>query len=185
MFNFLVPCRCPIKERRSRCNIVQDLKIHKLCSFLQWYTGEWLRSYPSLSDRTIKVKGKNFEKISVSNASRRRLAGVTAQSFQWRGSVYNQIILYVLSKRRGLHKRAELVLLKGFMQDMQNCTGCYLKCQKTRFAYICDKDELILRKFCARQAIYAIITQSSLLTGRYLYADWMYRRLSKSFIDIS
>ncbi|CAM6103592.1 unnamed protein product [Calypogeia fissa] len=44
----------------------------------QWYTGEWLRSYPSLSDRTIPVKGDTFEKISISNASRRRLAGNVA-----------------------------------------------------------------------------------------------------------
>lgn len=44
----------------------------------QVYTGVWLRHYTPLQARTMSVEGDKLEKISASNATRRRLAGSRA-----------------------------------------------------------------------------------------------------------
>ncbi|XP_024528054.1 citrate synthase 3, peroxisomal [Selaginella moellendorffii] len=42
----------------------------------QWYIGEWLRKYIPLSNRSVETTAEKLGQISVSNATRRRLAGV-------------------------------------------------------------------------------------------------------------
>lgn len=41
----------------------------------QVYTGVWLRHYTSLKDRLPSTEADKFGQVSVSNATRRRLAG--------------------------------------------------------------------------------------------------------------
>ncbi|KAG6541027.1 hypothetical protein Mapa_017600 [Marchantia paleacea] len=47
----------------------------------QWYTGEWLRAYTPVSDRTeiTAAKAEKLGQVPISNASKRRLAGVAGE----------------------------------------------------------------------------------------------------------
>jgi len=49
--------------------------ISVICLVVQVYTGEWLRHYMPLKERMVQTDADRLGQVSISNASRRRLAG--------------------------------------------------------------------------------------------------------------
>jgi len=45
--------------------------------FVQWYQGVWLRHYTPATSRSVSGKSETLANITVSNATKRRLAGAS------------------------------------------------------------------------------------------------------------
>jgi hypothetical protein len=56
-------------------HLIIFLNVLLLSLIIQVYTGVWLRHYMPLNERMVSTEADKLGRVSISNASRRRLAG--------------------------------------------------------------------------------------------------------------